>query len=74
MYDGKQLHFEEGSFRKLKRLTFRELKTLKMVRIDKGPLPGLEQLEIGPCSHMKEVPIGIQYLKSLKILDFYEMQ
>ncbi|XP_059436291.1 disease resistance protein RPM1-like [Corylus avellana] len=73
VYDGGQLYFEEGGFRKLKRLTLRELKTLKMVEIDRGSLPSLEQLEIGPCPQMKEVPAGIQHLKSLKILDFYEM-
>jgi len=73
-YDGEQLHFEEGGFRKLKKLTLRELKRLKMVEIDRGSLPILEQLEIGPCPQMKEVPSGIHHLKSLKILDFYEMQ
>ncbi|GLT64763.1 hypothetical protein SLA2020_372340 [Shorea laevis] len=36
-------------------------------------MPNLEQLEIGPCPQMKELPSGIQHLKSLKILDFYEM-
>jgi disease resistance protein RPM1 len=73
-YDGEQLHFKEGSFQKLKRLTLKELKELKMVEIDRGSLPGLEQLEIGPCPQMKEVPYGIHHLNSLKILDFYEMQ
>jgi disease resistance protein RPM1 len=73
-YDGEQLHFEEGGFRKLKRLTLRELKKLKMVEIDRGSLSSLEQLEIGPCPLMKELPSGIQHLESLKILDFYEMQ
>ncbi|GLT52859.1 hypothetical protein SLA2020_261740 [Shorea laevis] len=72
-YDGEQLHFEEGGFRKLKRLTLRKLKKLKMVEIDRGSLPGLEILEIGQCPQMKELPSGIQHLKSLKILDFYEM-
>jgi disease resistance protein RPM1 len=72
-YDGEQLHFKEGGFRKLKKLTLRELKTLKMVEIDRGSLPSLEQLEIGPSPQMKELPTGIQHLKSLKILDFYEM-
>ncbi|XP_062162299.1 disease resistance protein RPM1-like [Alnus glutinosa] len=73
-YDGEQLHFEEGGFRKLKRLTLRELKELKMVKIDKGSLPGLEQLDIGPCPQMKELPFGIQHLERLKIIHFYEMQ
>jgi disease resistance protein RPM1 len=72
-YDGEQLHFEKGGFRRLKRLTLKEMKKLKMVEIDRGSLPSLEQLEIGPCSQMKEVPTGIQHLESLKLIDFYEM-
>jgi disease resistance protein RPM1 len=73
-YDGEQLHFKEGGFRKLKKLTLRELKKLKMVEIDRGSLLRLEQLEIGPCPQMKELPSGIQHLERLKIIDFYEMQ
>ncbi|XP_059436277.1 disease resistance protein RPM1-like [Corylus avellana] len=73
-YDGEQLHFEKGSFRRLKRLTLRDMKKLKMVEMEKGSLPSLEQLEIGPCLQMKEVPSGIQHLESLKLIDFYEMQ
>jgi disease resistance protein RPM1 len=73
-YDGEGLHFEEGGFQKLKKLTLKMLSKLKMVEIDRGSLPVLEQLEIGLCPQMKEVPSGIQHLKSLKILDFYEMQ
>jgi len=73
-YDGEHLHFEEGGFRKLKRLTLKQLKELKIVEIDKGSLPNLEQLEIGPCPQMKELPSGIQHLGRLKIIDFYEMQ
>ncbi|KAE7996418.1 hypothetical protein FH972_001145 [Carpinus fangiana] len=73
-YDGERLHFEEGGFQKLKKLTLKKLNRLKMIEIDTGSLPVLEQLEIGPCPQMKEVPSGIQHLKSLKVIDFYEMQ
>ncbi|XP_059454970.1 disease resistance protein RPM1-like [Corylus avellana] len=73
-YDGEQLHFEKGSFQRLKRLTLRDMKKLKMVEMDRGSLPSLEQLEIGPCPLLKEVPSGIQHLESLKLIDFYEMQ
>jgi len=73
-YNGEQLHFEVGGFRKLKRLALRELKELKIVEIDRGSLPSLKQLEIGPCPQMKELPSGIQHLESLKILGFYEMR
>jgi disease resistance protein RPM1 len=67
------LHFEEGCFQKLKKNSLKKLNRLKMVEIDRGSLPVLEQLEIGPCPQMKEVPSGIQHLKSLKILNFYEI-
>ncbi|XP_059438963.1 disease resistance protein RPM1-like isoform X2 [Corylus avellana] len=73
-YDGERLHFEEGGFQKLKKLTLKKMNILKMVEIDRGSLPVLEQLEIGPCPQMREIPYGIQHLKSLKIIDFYEMQ
>jgi disease resistance protein RPM1 len=53
------LNFEENGFQKLKRLTLREMKKLNMVEIERGSLPGLEQLEIGPCPEMMEVPSGI---------------
>jgi disease resistance protein RPM1 len=71
---GSNCIFVEGGFQKLKRLTVKEMKKLKMVEVERGSLPGLEQLEIGPCSMLMEVPSGIQHLKSLKILNFFEMQ
>jgi hypothetical protein len=60
-------------FENSKKLTLRELKKLKMVEIGKRSMSGLEQLEIGPCLQMEEVPSRIPHLESLKILDFYEM-
>ncbi|KAM3694181.1 hypothetical protein ACJW31_07G040800 [Castanea mollissima] len=72
-YDGEQLHFKEGGFQKLKKLTLRNLVKLKMVKIDRRALPHLEQLEIGPCLQLKEVPSGIQHLKNLTTLDFLEL-
>ena len=72
-YDGEELHFEEGTFQKLKNLTLKKLDGLEMVKIDKGALPLLEQLEIGPCLKLKEVPSGIQHQENLKTLDFSEV-
>jgi disease resistance protein RPM1 len=65
---------EKGKFGRLKRLTLRDMKKLKMVEIDKGSLSSLEQLELGPCSQMKELPSRIQHHESLKLINFYEMQ
>ena len=52
-YGGEQLHFKEDSFRKLKKLTLRNMVRLKMVKIERRALPLLEQLEIGPCLQLK---------------------
>ena len=72
-YGGEQLHIEGGSFQKLKILGLRKLEGLNRLIIDEGALPLLEKLVIGYCPQLKEVPSGIHHLKSLKILEFYEM-
>ena len=46
---------------------------LNRLIIDEGALPLLEQLVIGECPQLKEVPSGIHHLKSLKELEFTEM-
>ena len=46
---------------------------LNRLIIDEGALPLLENLEIGDCPQLKEVPSGIHHLKSLKNLQFREM-
>jgi len=72
-YEGEQLHIEGGGFQKLKYLGLHNLGGLNRLIIDEGALPLLEKLEIGECPQLKEVPSGIHHLKSLKILQFYEM-
>ena len=72
-YEGEQLHIEGGGFQKLKSLYLRNLRGLNRLIIDKGSLPLLENLTIGPDPLLKEVPFGIHHLKSLKHLQFVEM-
>ncbi|XP_050248793.1 disease resistance protein RPM1-like [Quercus robur] len=72
-YGGEQLHIEGGGFQKLKFLGLRNLGGLNMLIIDEDALPLLEVLEIGPSPQLKKVPTGIQHLKSLKKLQFFEM-
>ncbi|EXB54527.1 hypothetical protein L484_006275 [Morus notabilis] len=64
-YEGELLHFEEGGFQKLKSLELFELKRLKVVRIDRGALPVLEDLRISRCEHLEEVH-SIQHLTNVK--------
>ena len=72
-YDGKQLHFEECGFLKLKELKLVTLKGLKLVKIDRGALPLLKTLDIHSCPLLEEVPSGIQYLRNLKQLSIFDM-
>lgn len=72
-YDGEELHFEEGGFQKLKELSLGKLYPLKVLKIDRGALPLLEKLGIGPSPLLKEVPSNVQYLENLKLLKIYQM-
>uniref|UniRef100_A0A5B6ZAS1 Putative disease resistance protein RPM1-like isoform X2 n=1 Tax=Davidia involucrata TaxID=16924 RepID=A0A5B6ZAS1_DAVIN len=73
VYDGEHLYFEEGGFQKLKVLELRYLNSLNSVIIKNGALPLLEKLSIGPSPQLKKVPSGIQHLRNLTIVRFYEM-
>ncbi|XP_060673312.1 disease resistance protein RPM1-like [Ziziphus jujuba] len=72
-YEGEELHFQEGSFQKLKQLTLEKLDGLKALKIDERALPVLEDLFIGLNPLMKEVPSDIKHLGKLKFLKLYDM-
>ncbi|XP_024018572.1 putative disease resistance RPP13-like protein 3 [Morus notabilis] len=73
-YDGEELHFKEGSFRKLKELRLVKLEGLKVVKIDNGALPLLEKLEFGSFPLMMEpTSFDIQQLTSLKSIEILDM-
>ncbi|GMN63438.1 hypothetical protein TIFTF001_032516 [Ficus carica] len=72
-YEGEQLHFVVGGFQKLKLLVLRDLQRLEALEIQEGALPLLEELRIGPSPLLNDVPSGIQHLRSLKVLAFYDM-
>ncbi|XP_024018744.1 disease resistance protein RPM1 [Morus notabilis] len=72
-YCGEKLHFEEGAFRKLKVLYLIHLYGLNLIVIEEGALCNLEKFYIGPCPQMKELPIGFQHLRNLKLVRFVEM-
>nr|XP_048333070.1 disease resistance protein RPM1-like [Ziziphus jujuba var. spinosa] len=72
-YVGDELQFEKGMFPKLKELDLTYLSGLERVVIEEGSLVNIESLEIGPSPQLKEVPSGIQHLKNLQYLSFYDM-
>ncbi|PON65814.1 NB-ARC domain, LRR domain containing protein [Trema orientale] len=72
-YDGAELHFEEGSFRKLRHLALMCLKELKVMKTDVGALPLLERLYLWHNPLMDEVPSDLQSLGNLKSLDIVDI-
>ena len=72
-YEGEQLHIEREGFQNLMFLGLEKLGGLNRLIIDKGALPRLVTLRIGPCPQLKEVPSDIHLMKSLQHLEFIEM-
>ena len=72
-YDGEELHFVEGGFRRLKELRLRNMDGLKAVKIDGEAMPLLEDLEFGTFPLMKEMPTDVQRLTNLKSLVIFDM-
>ncbi|XP_031283646.1 disease resistance protein RPM1-like [Pistacia vera] len=68
-----QLHFKEGWFPKLQAMHLYDIKGLKCMMIEKGAMPSLTELCIGPCPLMKEIPTGIEHLNNLKMVEFKMM-
>ncbi|KAM2503766.1 hypothetical protein PS1_037754 [Malus domestica] len=73
VYDGERLHFKEGGFPSLKLLGIDKLEGVEEIIIDEGAMPCLEKLIIQRCNLLKKVPSGIEHLKSLKLLEFFDM-
>ncbi|XP_024028473.1 disease resistance protein RPM1 [Morus notabilis] len=72
-YNGEKLLFKESGFQKLKLLEVSELYRLNAVTIENGSLPLLEEVRIGSNPQLKEVPSGMQNLRSLKLLEISQM-
>ncbi|KAF4393863.1 hypothetical protein F8388_018354 [Cannabis sativa] len=61
------------SFRRLKLLIVGKLEGLKVVKMDREALPHLEQLDIGDCLLLEEIPSNIEHLPNLKSLIIKDM-
>ncbi|OMO59364.1 Disease resistance protein [Corchorus capsularis] len=73
VYNGKELHFEDGGFRSLKVLGLDKFEKLETIKVDKGAIGNLEKLIIQHCMMLKEVPIGIEHLTRIKVLELFDM-
>ncbi|XP_075648667.1 disease resistance protein RPM1-like [Castanea sativa] len=67
-YVRKQLYFST-SFLKLTELWIRNFLQLNEIIIEKGVMPNLKYLYIGSCMELKNVLMGIEYLKNLQQLN-----
>ncbi|XP_074318147.1 disease resistance protein RPM1-like [Silene latifolia] len=71
-YLGEHMEIASHGFQKLKTLHLLDLYHLKSLSIAEGALPLLSELSIGESENL-EIPCDIQYLGSLKTLNFYNM-
>lgn len=72
-YEENCLYFRAEKFRKLKRLVLRTLTGLRLVQVEKRAMPNLEELVIGDCKLLEDLPHGIQNLSKLRLLDLWFM-
>ncbi|KAG2721140.1 hypothetical protein I3843_02G054500 [Carya illinoinensis] len=72
-FGGDTLYFRTGGFKKLKVLGLDEFSELRCMQVEAGAMPCVEKLIIQRCELLKRVPIGIEYLTNLKVLEFFDM-
>ncbi|XP_037478978.1 disease resistance protein RPM1-like [Triticum dicoccoides] len=72
-YSDKSLTFPEGCFPVLKKLSLHDLPNLSHVEFQKGSLVHLNELILGRCDDLTEIPQGIENLTQLDNLELFEM-
>ncbi|XP_044470958.1 disease resistance protein RPM1-like [Mangifera indica] len=73
VYDGDMLCFMAGGFKKLKQLGLEKCEGLRFVEIQKGAMPCIEKLRIQWCKSLQKVPLGIEHLSQLKMVEFFDL-
>ncbi|KAF5477850.1 hypothetical protein F2P56_004462 [Juglans regia] len=73
VYEGETLHFKAAGFQKLKILSLDKMDGLKTVIVDMGAMPLLEKLFLQRCKLLHSLPSGIEHLRNLKLLEFWDM-
>ncbi|QCD78218.1 disease resistance protein RPM1 [Vigna unguiculata] len=72
-FKGETLHFQCGGFQRLKKMHLDYLLNLNSILIDSGALHSLEYLWLKRLRKLKTVPVGIQHLKNLKLVQITSM-
>ncbi|GMN40823.1 hypothetical protein TIFTF001_010043 [Ficus carica] len=73
VFTGHRLCFRAGGFKKLKILGLDEFFELKCIQVEAGAMALLEDLSIRRCQLLEKVPLGIEHLTELKLLEFIDM-
>ncbi|XP_009346318.2 disease resistance protein RPM1-like [Pyrus x bretschneideri] len=73
VFEGDTLCFGAGGFKKLKHLGIDEFEELRCIEVQVGAMPSLQKLSIQRCKSLEKVPSGIEHLKKLKVLEFFDM-
>ena len=73
VFEGDELCFRAGGFKKLKHLGLDEFKELRYVNVEMGAMPCIENLSIQRCKLLEKLPSGIEHLANLKVLEFFDM-
>ncbi|XVF52074.1 hypothetical protein PTKIN_Ptkin04bG0235600 [Pterospermum kingtungense] len=71
--EGSTLIFKAGGFKKLKNLGIDKFEGLKHIEVEQGAMACLEKLSIQRCKLLERVPLGIEHLSKLKVLEFFDM-
>ncbi|KAF8781040.1 hypothetical protein HU200_001012 [Digitaria exilis] len=72
-YTGQQLNFHGKVFQKLKKIVLWDLPQVNQIYIHEGALVSLEYLHIDSLKELRDVPIGIKFLNSVKEAYFTRM-
>lgn len=67
-YDGRELIFHATSFLKLKLLSVWDAPNLRKIAIQQGALQSLVRLFLADCPELRDVPDGIEHLRTLEYL------
>ncbi|KAF8033543.1 hypothetical protein BT93_D2210 [Corymbia citriodora subsp. variegata] len=72
-YNWQNLCFRAQGFMKLKILGLDLLEELEFIQVEQGAMPCLEKLMVLRCKLLKDLPLGIEHLNMLKVLEFFDL-
>lgn len=72
-YNGQQITFREEWFPNLKEMFLEDLPHVNEICIQDRALASLERLSIGGLKELREVPVGVEFLASIKEAYFGDM-